>query len=308
MRTRRRLSDLFVRGKEVKIEDDLGEPVVIWLQKLNAVDREACLRRSNAAKARYMTGADEVEGDSYQAIYAQARSGVDHASLVAIIVAEEITKARARIEAELLADRDGWGKDNYLQGLADSWIGDDDNPGLAATFAREPDDPEALSVKAELDRYEGEVMERAKHEEERLAADWDHASDEDVWHRATRRILDSRANDVFFREFERQELFYSVRDPADHSKRYFGSLAELNDLDDKVLDQLKTAYNALVVDPSEGKDSRRSRRSSKSSDPSSEVDTPPDSGPEDATESKTSPVTSSSPSPTPQPSSDGSST
>ena len=55
---RRRLGDLYVRGRELAPDDGSGEPVKIWVAKLNEVDREAALRRANATKARYLIDID----------------------------------------------------------------------------------------------------------------------------------------------------------------------------------------------------------------------------------------------------------
>ena len=78
---RRRLADLYVRGKEVELNDGSGEPVVVWLHKLNGVDRESCLRRANAAKARFMIEADHEDSETFQAMYAQVRDTPDREGL-----------------------------------------------------------------------------------------------------------------------------------------------------------------------------------------------------------------------------------
>jgi hypothetical protein len=120
-----------------------------------------------------------------------------------------------------------------------------------------------------LKRFEDEILDRTRAENDRLMQDWESASDEDVWRRATKKMIETRASEAFAKEFERQQLFYSVRDPEARDKRYFGSIAELDDLADNVRAQLQDAYTGLIVEPLEGKDSRASQSSSNSSDPSS---------------------------------------
>jgi hypothetical protein len=275
---RRRLSDLYVRGREVVFEEGEEDPVVVWLQKLNPIDRESCLRRAHAARARALLDADDEDGDLYQSIYGQIRLVSDKKALIGLIIAEEIARYRQRIEAEMAFDEESWGKERYLQGLVDSWIGDGTNPGLAAVKEQDPDDPEVKRVSAELDRFEEEVIGLVRAEDARLAAEWEQAPEDELWQRATKRMIEMRANDAFSNEFERQQLFYSVRDPDDHSKRYFGTLQEYDDIGDEVRQRLTSEYSNLTVETVEGKDSRASHSSSNSSDLSPAEEAQPDSG------------------------------
>ena len=77
----------------------------------------------------------------FQAMYAQIREYDDRNGLVAMIIATDVGKARLRFEAEISSDEETWAKDGYLQGLIDSWLGDEENPGLTATMAEDPDNP-----------------------------------------------------------------------------------------------------------------------------------------------------------------------
>lgn len=275
---RRRLGDLYVRGREVKVDDGQGEPVVVWLQKLNGIDREACIRRSHAAKARFLQDSEDRDGELYQSVYGQVRTMSDRVQLVALIVGEDLAKYRQRVEAQLAADEEGWGKDGYVQGLVDAWIGDDNNPGLAAVKVEDPDDPEVKRVSEELDRFDGDVIARVEAERERIEQDWEDAPSDQIWHRVTERLLSGRGEAEFAREYDRQQLFYCVRDPDTHTKRYFATVADLDDLDDVVRAQLLSEYKELMVDPVEGKGSRASQPSSNSSDPSSAEEAQVDSG------------------------------
>lgn len=284
MRKRRRLADLYVRGKEVTFNDGQGDAVKVWIQKLNAIDREACLRRGSAAKARYMTEGDTEDSDLFQSAYAQARDmGADREGLIAIVIAEDLTKQRQKIEAQLTMDEKTWGKDNYIQGLIDAWVGDDVNPGLAQTRAEDPDDPEATRVIDEIERFETEVNKKLKAYAGQVYKDWTDVTDDTLWHKAAHRLIELQGGDVLNREFERQQVFYCVRDPGDHRKRYFAQVSEVDDLSEDLLKAIVTHYNSMLVDLSEGKDSRLNRSSSTSSGQPSEVETAEDSGLQAAT-------------------------
>lgn len=275
---RRRLADLYVKGKEVELDDGSGEPVVVWLQKLNGVDRESCLRRANSAKAKFMLEADDEDSEIFQAMYAEVRDANERDGLIGVVVAEDVQRHRARIEAKMAADEETWAKDNYLQGLIDSWIGDDDNPGLAATQAEDPDDPEVARVLGEIERFEAEVTAETRTYTSAVLKDWEDVPDEDLWRKASHRLLELKGTDIFNREFDRQQLFHCVREPDDHSRRYFGTVREIDDLDESIVARLLTHYNNMIVDMTEGKDSRASQPSSTSSDPSPAEEAQPDSG------------------------------
>jgi hypothetical protein len=295
---RRRLTDLYVRGRDVTFDEHEGEPVVVWLQKLNEVDRQSVVRRSHAAKARFLLEGDKEDTEVFQSMYSQIRTIDDRDTLFGILTSEELIRARARIEAQLATDEETWGKDNYLQSLYDAWVGTDDEPGLAAAKAEDENDPEALRVEAELDRFETEVAERLEAEADQIRTRWDHAASDELWREAAHRLIVNRSDEIFLAEFERQSLFYCTREPDQHDRRYFSTVTEIDDLDPSIRTRLQRELQDLTVTPAEGKDSRANRDSSTSPEASPEP-TPDSSGPETAEPSKTSPATSSTPSPTP---------
>lgn len=275
----RRLSDLYIRGTALSVNDTQGAedqepPVEVWLQKLNEIDRESVVRRANAARARYMIEADDEESDVFKAMYARIREFEDRAGLVAVVISPDVIRARQRIEAEHRNDEDTWGKDDYLQGLLDAWTGDGENPGLVAVLAEDPEDPEALRVQGELDRFDVEVNVEFQAEIERLEADWTDRTDQQLWHDATAVMLERTSDEAFGREYERQQLFHAVRDPAEHAKRYFATVAEIDDLDAGLRTYLLEQYNALLVEPTEVKDSRAGQDSSDSSASLEEIPEP----------------------------------
>lgn len=265
MRKQRRLSDLYLRGKKLSVDDGEDHPVEVWLQKLNEVDRESVLRRANAARARFLIEADNEDSDVFQAMYGRIREFADRDGLVAITIATDVAKARQRLEAEASNDEETWAKDSYFQGLSDSWMGDADNPGLAEVAVEDPDDPEVKRVKAELERFDHEVSDRMREEVQRMEADWADRPLDELWRDATKVMLERTSDEAFGREYERQQLFHAVRDPRDHSKRYFSTVTEIDDLDDELRLYLSTQYSSLLVEATEGKESRASQDSSASS-------------------------------------------
>jgi hypothetical protein len=283
VRPRRRLGDLYVRGQETSLDDGSGEPVVFWLQKLNEIERDSVMRRASAAKARFALAAEQEEGEIFVAALGSMREYIDRQGQINIVIAEDAGKIRERIEAQLSLDEDGWGKDDKIKSLADAWTGDIETPGLAAAFAEDPNDPEAIRVKGELDAFEADVDRKVEQERADLVRDWETTPDNELELEATRVLLKRQASDAFMREYYRQHIFYSVRELDDHHKRYFGVIGEIDDLDDQVRKFLEDQCIAMIVGPSEGKASPPTPLSSISSETPSEPETAPASGPVAAT-------------------------
>lgn len=262
----RKLSDLYVRGRELAPSDGDGDPVKVWLAKLNEVDREAALRRANAAKARYMIDADDEDGELFASVYGEIREIEERDEVIVYLVAEDVSKARRRIEAQHALDEETWGKDDYLQGLVDAWYGDDAEPGLAQAHQEDPEDPEAKRVLGELERFRQLVNAEVAVETEGLMKDYEGVPMETLWRKCAHRLLELRATDAFAREYKRQQLFFALRDPVNRRMRYFERVAEVDDLDDDLRDYLYEQYEDLMVDRSEGKDSPPVAASSTSSE------------------------------------------
>jgi hypothetical protein len=279
MKKRRRLNDLYVRGKEIKIDDGTGDPVVIWIQKLNEVERDAVLRKANAAKARHLLEGEHEESELFVSTLASVHDYLEHEGMVNVVIAEDLAKARQRFEAQMIADEEGWGKDDKITSLLDEWTGIDDEPGLAAAFAEDENDPAALRVKGEIEAYEADLERAVEEEQQRLAREYDNTSNLELSRLAAREVLKRRGDDVFMKEWLRQQTFYCVREPDSHQKRYFGTIAEVDDLHDTVREALERQCNALFVDLAEGKDSPASPASSISSEPTVAEEASEPSGP-----------------------------
>lgn len=263
---RRRLSDLYVRGKELSVSDGEGEPVKVWLAKMNELDRESALRRANAAKAKFTLTSENEESEAFAAAYAEIRDLSDREEVTLFIIADEVAQARRRLESEALTDEEGWGKNDYLAGLLDAWQGDEDNRGLAEVQAEDPEDPEAKRVWGEIQRFHDEITKSTEMETERLLKDFELTDIEALRRKATHRLLEMQSVETFVREYRRQQIFYAVREPDNRHKRYFGTVAEIEDIDDELRDFLLEQYDGLVVERREGKGSPQLEDSSNSSE------------------------------------------
>lgn len=281
MKKRRRLGDLYIRGREFTVDDGTDDPVTVWIQKMNEIERDSILRRANAAKARYTLEAGHQEGELFVATLGSIQDYLDRDGMLDVVAAEHLFRLREKIEAQFTEDEEGWGKDNKIKSLLDLWTGTDDEPGLAATHAEDENDPEALRVKGEIEAFNADVERRVDEEKEQVYREWQDMPDAELARLTAKEILKRRADEVFMREWMRQQLFHSVREVDNHHTRYFGVIAEVDDLDDRVREKLERVLNLMVVSNAEGKESR-AMDSSNSSEPPSTGEISTDSGQEAA--------------------------
>lgn len=264
MPVKRRLEDLYVIGREVTIDDGTGDPVSVWMQKLNPVELNSVMRIANAARARIRSVRSDKDSDEYQSLWLDVLDWKHKEDLVEYLIAEQVMRIQERCEAQLAAEEE-WEKDGYLQGLRDAW-----EDGLNERHAADPTDIEAKRVLAEITRF-AETAEANGADDIALArAEMETRPMEALQEQAFERVIDYRANSLWLEEFHRAELLYGVRDPDNHKTYYFTQRAQIDSLSAAVLGQLFQAYAELSVDVIQGKDSAVTPNSSGSSEPPAE--------------------------------------
>lgn len=269
---RRRLSDLYVRGTEVSCTDGQGEPVVVWLQKLNDIDQQSVFRKASAARATQLTYRNNKESDEYKSVYGEVVDFANRETLIELVIREDLALRRMSVEAELSAE-DEWNEDQYLQGLYDGW-----NDGLKDEYARDKEDPEAKRVFDELKRYTEAVDKIMDGERLAMIKDYENADETNLLEKVVEHFIKQAAGSAFMAEYEAYELFYAVRQPEDHKKKYFESRDEIDSISPEIKTQLLSAYQELVVEPTEGKDSEETPVSLPSSDAQEQQETGVSSG------------------------------
>ncbi len=294
------LRDLHVTGRPERIGD--GDSVVyLYVKKLNKMDMQRAVRKAGAARARHLAVLSDEDSDEYLDIWQQVHD-LDRDTVTTYVIGEELAKARQSAEAELELgeDADGetteWGKDGYLQGLLDSWRGDETTDGLEAVYAEDPEDTEAIRVFAELTRFADKVDELVAAQEADIRARHEDVPLDELRRRAVKTFAESKANGAWLDEFEKARLWLGVRRPCEectvvadesrseqhggaHPERFFETRAEVDELEDETLGQLVDAYHAVSVDVTEGKDSEPTPDSLLSSEPSDTAETEQPSGP-----------------------------
>lgn len=271
----RRLEDLYILGREVKLDDGGGEPVVVWLQKLNPMDQEKALRRANAARAQVLMARRNRSCEEWQEAYSDMEDLGSREALIEYIIADDLAKARESAEAEL-AFSEEWAKDDYLQGLQDAW--NDPEKPLSDEYAMDPEHPEAKRVFLEMKRFEEQVQAKIQPELDRLTKDYAALEDEDLHDRATDRMMEMKAGLAWLKEYRTCEIWLATRDPESHRQYYFGGREMVDVLAGEVFERLSSEYQKLIVGAAEGKDSRSTPSSSPPSEPTEKEETSQPSG------------------------------
>jgi hypothetical protein len=252
--TRRRLSDLWVTGKEIVFDDGGGDPVTVWMQKLNSIQAQEVGRRADAARARLLVMRNNPDSEEWQAIHGSviAFSGGDKEPLVEFIANDERPKLFRRNEA-MIAAEDRWSKENYLQGLRDSWRDGFEERYIKAQTGDA--DPEAEGVFAELKVFADALTEAVdadlEDERDRLR----HLGYDELCDKMAEKVLILDGNQVWLEEMQRWQVYLATRDPDCKQDRYFVSRAEIDLLSTAAYHRLRNEYENLEVDVAEGKDS-----------------------------------------------------
>jgi hypothetical protein len=271
----RRLEDLYILGREISVDDGGGDPVVVWLQKLNPMEQEKALRRANALRAQVLMARRNQESEDWQEAYSDLEDIGARDQLVEYLIADDLAKARESAEAEQSFVEE-WHKDGYLQGLRDSWL-DPENP-LSDVYALDPEDEAARRVFLELKRFDEQVEEKLQPELKRLRKDYEELGDEELHRRAADRLMEMKAGLAWLKEFRACEVWLATRDPENHKHYYFSGRETIDTLAGEVFQQLSDAYQKLIVGVEEGKVSRSITTSSPPSEPSEKEETSPPSG------------------------------
>ena len=247
----RKLSDLYVLGQEVEIDDGTGDPVTVWVQKLTPLQQEKTLRRANGARSSVLSirklPADAEERLVYQHELEEITK--DRESVVDYLISEKIGLIY-QVEEARLAEEDEWKKDGYLQGLSDAW-----NDGLKDRYAMDPEDPEAKRNFEEQKRFADVIEGIVKGERASLEKDYEGKTDEELEREVMDKVLESAADLEWLKEYRRCEAWFFTRKPDDHKALYFDTREEVDELALETFSALLTAYNNIRVDVLEGKDS-----------------------------------------------------
>jgi hypothetical protein len=248
---RRRLIDLYTTGREVTIADDSdGDPIVIYLAKLNDLEQKKCVEKSASARAKLLL-VQRNHADPGRDMYREQLEAFevsDTESLIKMIVAPKMAEVEQSIESRIAHDADTWAKNGLLDALREAWTG-----GLEDEFLKDPEHEDAKRVHSELLKFAQEVEEEVEAAYEDMAHALRDRPYEELLEDAVDRLLEVESNARWIEEYVRWRLFYAVRDPQDHRSKYFESREEVDLLDSRVVEYLNEMYESVNVAGLEGK-------------------------------------------------------
>jgi hypothetical protein len=249
---RRRLSDLYVVGKELAFNDGADdEPIRIWISKISPIEQRDAADQATKVRGKILSIKNAPTASADKILYQDQFNDLGLSSRDEIIgfvagskIQQAITSNEHRISSE-----DPWAKDNYLKSLQDAW-----NDGLADSWVKDPEgDPEAIRVYEELKRFSEEVEKATEDDKVNILAEYDHVSDDDLINEAVDKIIEAEADYAWLNEFSFYQLFYAVREVDDHKKRYFENVDEVKSIDTSIVGELITVYREMTVEGVEGK-------------------------------------------------------
>lgn len=261
---RRKLSDLYQRGKLVVFDDGTEIPedeeaAAVYIKKLNSIESEKALRMANAEKAKIMAASRDPQSEIYLSTMNDIDTKGGREDWIRDLAEDKAGRLLPQIEDELGAEEE-WSKNDYLQGLMDSW-----ENGLRDQHVTEPDE-DSERVWAEIQRFNNLVQNRFEGELERFKKDFDTKTDDQLRDLLIKQLIDRRADFSWLREYRRAELLFAVRDPEEHAKPYFASMEDLNEISNEIFIRLVQEYQLLNVDILEGKGLPQTAASSETSE------------------------------------------
>lgn len=278
----KRLTDLFVQGKTVKLPDG----TYLWVQAINAYERDECISDAQTARSRLVMALRE-RGDEHVKIEARmAERGRD--AMVVDLATAKVEGKYADIVADIEADPDWKERVEMLRRKDDA---------ISTPLSTE----ESELLQKVSDDWYAEISSRVEAEQAHLVEHYTRVDDQDLLHDYLEAWLDRRGSDVATAEYALTELWYATRYceatvDADgtvsharcggHPERVFESKTEARAMPDGLRELLVQALAELTWAARDPKDSASPQSSSDSSPTPNE---PAESTPSTSTETPDAP-------------------
>lgn len=277
IQARRKLSDLFARGVEVRFgkkdgttygnvgpfeEPPLADEIALWVAPPSPLQREMAMRDAQAARAKALlrTMRDQ-ESEEYLTAMAFLAE-MDFPTLVDYTLIAESESRRNEAVRDVL-ERDEW-KDFSSYQDAMRKLDENETP---------EDDPEYVAL-MELDRKYGDQVSAREIELTSAARDVLEMLGRD---RVEQKALETRkeilGSQAFLHEYELQMTYYAVRDIKDHNQLFFDSAKDWAEQDDQIRAVVNGALSGFIQEAGEAKNSPGAASGSESSEPPSKQET-----------------------------------
>lgn len=249
---KRRLTDLYHRGKTVRINDDSdNDPIEIYLSKVNDLENKRCIEKASASRAKFLVLQND-KGNPERDLYLDQLNalGLDNVdSLVGIVSAPKMAEEEASIQSRIEHDEDTWGKDNLLESLREAW-----RDGAEEDFRSDEPSKDSKRIHDQLEKFDKEVAEEIEVVRQEVEDAYRLQPMSELLEEAVDRLLEIEGSNSWMSEYYAWRLFYAVRETDDHDARYFETREEIDTLDSKILERLIAEYKELEISGVEGKD------------------------------------------------------
>jgi hypothetical protein len=269
----KRVTDLFVEGTEVVLDDSETDPVLVWVTKMNPFESEEARKDGSVGKARVLLRLNEV-GSPESLLFDNAVLERSHEDLVNAMAAAKFNEDYIRAADDIKADEE-WADRLALlergdEQLRDSGVAmDDDEVTRLHTLNREYQD--------RLDEIIKEAQEVRK---EKLRTE----TPDELREQFRASYLETSGQNGFINEYRTTELYYVLRDCSavpndrlgwDHTgcthQRLCDSRAEVRELPETLILKVRDAIQQLAMTPRDAGNSDAPASSSASSEQPSKV-------------------------------------
>lgn len=243
----RSLRDLFITGKPLTLDDGQGEPIELFIRKMNDARHSEAMRRASAAKSRIKAALNDDLSTEYMSI-AETVEEFGREGCIAYLT-QDFKFGRERVVEAELAYQDEWNDDDYLSGLREAWI-----EGHNDLYAKDPEDVEAKRTFDEMKRFSDQVETEVEGQVEAFAKDLEGKTDEQLEKMVIEKYGEVRMATAWMEEFRKCEVWLSTFEP-DRQTLALEDRSDVDVLEVETIRSIMDAIEALTVDGTEGKDS-----------------------------------------------------
>jgi len=248
----KRVTDLFEEGREVVLDDNLEDPVLVWVNKINPFEQEECRKDGSVGRARAMLRLDDPES-AESLLFGQALQGRSKENLAQALAYANQNEDYVNALDDVRSDEDWKDRLELLergdQQLLDSGV---------------PMDDDESKLLAEINRaYMKHLAELVEKRQQKRIRDYQDQSLDEISEAYTKSYRDQAGSNGFLNEYRTTELYYALRDcqatPNDnlgwdhekcsHRERLCGSRAEVRELPAGLIEKVRDAITLLNMTP-----------------------------------------------------------
>lgn len=277
---RRKLSELFERGGEIRFNADgvnEGDPtpddIVIWVRPPNPLERDMAIRDASATRARATLAAKrDPEADDEAVASKAAIQDLSLTELIDFLLDSDESELTAEAQRNIL-DREEWKDFEALRDSVRQW----EEAGF-------PDTDEWKEVEERDSAFGAQVRDEVVRLRV-IAGEGLGMLDRSILEKkALDKRIETLGNQAFMRTYQEHMLYYACRDGDDKSLHFFENVNEMLSMPDEVQRALADKLASFINNPVDAKNSPRADRSSDSSVPPGKQEISEVSGPDGVTE------------------------